>query len=260
MKSVPQADYHEIAKTFDDGRSLNDSMKETWFNLITEFGWTQSGNSLLDLGCGTGRFSIPFALELGLDVTGGDRSEEMIKQAETKAGAGHVTWLVEDAAQLAHRTDTFDNVFMSHVLHHVPSASAVIAESYRVLAPGGAILVRYATMEQIANDIEHLFFKGATEIDRKRMLSRATTEKLLIAAGFQGVVSEETVQESYTSAEEHVDRAAAKCTSVLHLIEQLDPLSFTQGLADLRAYAATNPDDERLVKDQLTLTVGYKPA
>jgi len=40
----------------------------------------------LDLGCGTGRFSIPVAERLGYLVTGADNSEEMLARAKSKEG------------------------------------------------------------------------------------------------------------------------------------------------------------------------------
>ena len=51
---------------------------------------------ILDLGCGTGRITIPLAHE-GLDVTGLDLSNEMVARAKAKDPDADVQWLVADA-------------------------------------------------------------------------------------------------------------------------------------------------------------------
>jgi 2-polyprenyl-3-methyl-5-hydroxy-6-metoxy-1,4-benzoquinol methylase len=42
------------------------------------------GGHVVDLACGTGRFTIPLA-QLGINVMGGDTSKPMLERARTKA-------------------------------------------------------------------------------------------------------------------------------------------------------------------------------
>src|SRR5437762_145020 len=56
------------------------------------------GLAVLDLGCGTGRHSIPLAAA-GAVVTAVDFSEEMLAQARAKQGAGGITFLCHDLHQ-----------------------------------------------------------------------------------------------------------------------------------------------------------------
>jgi SAM-dependent methyltransferase len=54
------------------------------------------GNSVLELGCGTGRFTIPMA-EQGVDVTGLDIMPGMLARARQKAGDLPIHWVEADA-------------------------------------------------------------------------------------------------------------------------------------------------------------------
>ena len=77
--------------------------------LLEEFGLPK-GAKLLDLGCGTGRHSVPM-MQNGLDVTGVDLSEHMLEKARAKAEAAGVkpTFIQCDAA-LFDMTEEFDAV------------------------------------------------------------------------------------------------------------------------------------------------------
>ena len=253
---VPKANYHEIAGTFDQGRQLDQAVINTWLGLVKEHGNLVPGSKILDLGCGTGRFAIPFAAELKLDTTGADAYSEMLDVARDKPGGDLVDWDLQDADDLqAYASNSFDAVFMSHLLHHVDSPEGVVASSRRILRPMGALLIRYGATEHILEDVEHKFFEGTTEIDAERTLTTAATEALLREQGFLRVKSEVVTQHTYSSAQDHVERAGTRFTSVLHLIP--DEV-FEKGLRNLAGYANQHPHDPWLVDDTLTLTVGYK--
>jgi ubiquinone/menaquinone biosynthesis C-methylase UbiE len=59
------------------------------------------GNSLIDVGCGQGRYSLAFAAR-GLHVTGLDASEILLNQARVldSAAAAGVRWVVGDMRRL----------------------------------------------------------------------------------------------------------------------------------------------------------------
>jgi hypothetical protein len=110
-------------------------------------------------------------------------------------------------------------------------------------------------MEQIRNDVIHTFFPQTIEIDDRRTPTRRLVEKWLVEAGFISISSEEVVQQTYQTGVEHLDAVRAKSTSVLSMISEE---SFQTGLHNLEQYIAKNPDDEWLLFDKMTLTVGHK--
>ena len=100
------------------------------------------GARLLDLGCGTGTYSVPLARE-GFDVVGLDFSQAMLRRAAAKGREGKVpgTHLRFDQADfnapLRYEDDRFDQVLSVCSLHCVADPVALFGEVRRVLRPGG---------------------------------------------------------------------------------------------------------------------------
>lgn len=250
-----KADYKKISMTYDSARPLSEQNSELWIRLINQRVITNEKIEFLDLGSGTGRFSIAIADRPNYSVTGTDISKEMILKAREKEGASKVSWVVHDASLLPFVDESFDAVFMSHLLHHVDEPLNVIKECYRILKPNGTILNRYGAIENIRSDVEHTFFPETLEIDEARIPSISQVEEWFNNAGFDIISSETILQRSYKSTEEILERTKLKQTSVLTLISQA---SFEQGLDALQGYIERNPDDSWLFRDLMTLTVGKK--
>ena len=154
---MKKADYSSIASYYDRGRSISEQNIDLWLRLVALFSGMPEGARVLDLGCGTGRFSIPMVTRLRFRVTGADSSREMLVKAREKDTAGLVQWDKMDAQHPTYPDDSFDGVFMSHLLHHVDDPRQVLSECWRVLASPGVVLIRYGAIEQIRDDVEHTF-------------------------------------------------------------------------------------------------------
>ena len=250
-----KADYSKIASFYDKGRSLSGQNIDLWLGLISKFSKAPENAKVLDLGCGTGRFTLPMVSRLQFRVTGADASKEMLAKAKEKDAAGLVKWDYQDAECLTYRNESFDVVFVSHLLHHVNSPSRVIRECERILSASGVILIRYGAIEHIRDDVEHTFFPGVLTIDEARTPTVRMVEKWLSDAGFSDIISEEIVQQTYDTGIAHLNAAEARSTSVLSMISQE---SFEKGVRDLAKYIESNSNDPWLLFDRLTLTVGYK--
>jgi ubiquinone/menaquinone biosynthesis C-methylase UbiE len=252
---MKKADYREIAEFYDRGRSLSEQNMDLWLDLISRYSEKDAGARVLDLGCGTGRFSIPMANKLHYRLTGADSSREMLAQAKKKDSRGIIDWDCVDAQNLKYPDASFDIVFMSHLLHHVDSPAIVITECKRVLKNRGVILVRYGAIEQIRDDVEHTFFPETLPIDEFRTPCIKTVENWLSSAGFSNIKTEEVVQRTYESGDSHLNAITVKATSVLTM---LSPESYRQGIQKLSKYIEENADDSWLLHDRLSLTAGYK--
>ena len=102
---------------------------------------------ILDLGCGTGSMTIPLKKAFpGAVVTGLDLSPYMLAVAEDRAKqAGvQIQWQHGTATELSQfETGSFDLITAALLFHETPpeTAQTILAQSYRLLAPGGQILI-----------------------------------------------------------------------------------------------------------------------
>jgi ubiquinone/menaquinone biosynthesis C-methylase UbiE len=97
-----------------------------------------SGKKLLDLGCGAGENSVYFAKQ-GADCIASDYSAGMVEVALqlAKKNGVNITGATVNAMALDFADNTFDIVYASNLLHHLPNPNICIHEMHRVLKPGG---------------------------------------------------------------------------------------------------------------------------
>lgn len=105
------------------------------------------GESVLDVGCGTGGLAIVAARQVGASgaVAGIDPSPAMVQRAATKAARAGVSVRFEVAyAQAPPFGDaTCDVILSTLMLHHIPRAAREdsLLAAHRVLKPGGRLLL-----------------------------------------------------------------------------------------------------------------------
>jgi phosphatidylethanolamine/phosphatidyl-N-methylethanolamine N-methyltransferase len=97
---------------------------------------------VLDLGIGTGQ-SLNFYPQYGR-IYGVDLSSGMLKQCRKKIaerGLTHATVFQADALKLPFADDSFDHVFISHVISVVSDPIQLVREAQRVAKPGSRIVL-----------------------------------------------------------------------------------------------------------------------
>lgn len=96
-----------------------------------------------DLGCGTGFVSLALSLDSSL-VFAVDSSKNMLrvlKSTFTKANINHIHPIKGLMDDIPLFDDSIDAVFTNMALHHVVEAETAIQEMYRILKPGGEVLI-----------------------------------------------------------------------------------------------------------------------
>jgi ubiquinone/menaquinone biosynthesis C-methylase UbiE len=108
--------------------------------LIREMLQPGAGEFILDAGCGTGVFTHDL-LTAGAKVTGLDLSFPMLRRAGKKAGAYPFRMVQGDLRRLPFAGNSFDKVISVTAIEFIDDAQAAVAELFRVVRPGGWIVV-----------------------------------------------------------------------------------------------------------------------
>jgi demethylmenaquinone methyltransferase / 2-methoxy-6-polyprenyl-1,4-benzoquinol methylase len=103
----------------------------------------QPGEYLLDLGAGTGDLGREARRQQpGIRLVAADFSQAMMLAGES---SGRLPWLNADALQLPFWDGTFEAVISGFLMRNVGDLNAALKEQYRVLKPGGRMLILETT-------------------------------------------------------------------------------------------------------------------
>ncbi len=154
---------------------------------VVELARLAAGESVLDLGCGTGTQAIVAKRRVGSSgsVHAIDPSPEMIERARRKARRAGVEVVFETAVaqELPFPDATFDAVLTTLTLHHLPpdALHRSVGQIRRVLKPRGRLLAVDLDLDHPANPrgSPHAHAHGSGAFDL------ATVESLLSHSGFE---------------------------------------------------------------------------
>ena len=115
--------------------------KELWEDLLPLKKYTKDGDTVLDLGCGSGRL---YQLFLGLSIryVGADQSREQLKFARKRYPRGKFVY--GEMTNLSFKDQTFDVIYCIAAFHHLPDKKTrvqALKEMKRVLKPGGRVVM-----------------------------------------------------------------------------------------------------------------------
>jgi demethylmenaquinone methyltransferase / 2-methoxy-6-polyprenyl-1,4-benzoquinol methylase len=130
---------------------MNDAMSlgihRLWKDAMLDWLAPRKGMSLLDVAGGTGDIAFRFLDRVKGDgkATVLDMTEDMLiagrKRAEAERLADRLEWVVGDAMALPFEDNSFDAYTISFGIRNVTRIEDALAEAYRVLKPGGRLLV-----------------------------------------------------------------------------------------------------------------------
>lgn len=141
----------------------------------------RGGGRILDVGCGPGKV-MRVLRDRGWDVYGVDFSAVAIEHARVRLG---LNVICGDLLQAHYKDDFFDVVMFNHSLEHMYDPLEILRETYRILKPGGLLLV---TVPNAASFEAWLFGRWWVHWDVPRHLYHFTTEtmsRLVEKAGFR---------------------------------------------------------------------------
>ena len=142
-----QGVFNSVASKYD---VMNDVMSlgvhRIWKDMMMDWLAPQAGQKLLDVAGGTGDIAFRFLERSGfghatvLDLTSSMLAEGR-SRAEAKQMINEIDWVVGDAMNLPFEDNVFDVYTISFGIRNVTRPQEALKEAYRVLKPGGRIMV-----------------------------------------------------------------------------------------------------------------------
>jgi len=192
---------------------------------------------VLDLGCGTARFTEMLNDIYRAAVVGVDPSLRMLaKRAPSTDGAAQ--FIAAHAESLPLGAGSMDLVFLSMVYHHLQPGRAV-PEIARVLAPKGHAFVRNPTRETVVEFEYMRFFPEAAALDLARMPPRDALVATFAAHGLDARLHRVVRHPFAASYAEYFAKISARAISSLQAIPDE---AFGRGLAAFERHCRSAPD------------------
>ncbi len=105
-----------------------------------DFAGLADGETILDVGCGTGSLTFALARTAGLrEIAAIDYSPVFVEEAIRRNTDPRIKIRQADACALPFEDGVFDRALALLVLHFVPEADKAVAEMRRVVRPGGVV-------------------------------------------------------------------------------------------------------------------------
>jgi len=140
--------FDSVAERYD---LMNDVMSmgihRLWKRAVLEMSGVRRGQRVLDLAGGTGDLAARFSRMVGPEgeVVLADINAAMVQRGRSRLVdrglAGNIRYVQANAEALAFPDNTFDCITMAFGLRNVTDKDAALASMYRVLRPGGRLLV-----------------------------------------------------------------------------------------------------------------------
>ena len=194
-----------------------------------------AGDLVVEVGCGTGRMTLPLAALTPARVVGVDAETRMLEVARTKDAAGRVEWLRGSAYRLPLPDQAAALVVMVMVVHLLRQRVRAFAEARRVLRAGGRLSVWTFTPRHVEEFYLNAYFPSIALIDRPRFPSVKVLAGELRRAGFAEVRAEVRDEVRQIDVGEVVDRVRGRYISTLSMLQ---PLEYRLGLQRLEELLA----------------------
>ncbi len=148
-KELSIKEFNKAAEKYESGNAgIYEMCKEDYPPILEEIKKTDF-KTLLDAGCGTApMISLLHEEYDDKEYTGIDLSPKMIEQAKKK-NLPNTSFVVGDCENLPFKENSFDIVINSQSFHHYPNPQDFFNSVYKVLKPGGKLILRDNTANKI---------------------------------------------------------------------------------------------------------------
>jgi ubiquinone/menaquinone biosynthesis C-methylase UbiE len=231
-------DKTDIPQTYQQARDHGPAFLELWMNAVAAHIEAGTARTILDLGCGTGRFSQGLATCLSASVIGIDPSIKMLHEAQKALNHSRVFYTSGLAEALPLPSDSVDVIFMSMVFHHFTDPELVARECRRVLRECGRVCLRTGSREKVSQYPYVPYFPTSRALLDQLLPSLGFQCQVFEAASFRILFSGEVMQQIASDYGAYADKLALRADSIL---VRLDDKEFDDGIAALRREKSSGP-------------------
>ncbi len=222
-------DSSNIPSAYDAGREISQQEKYKTLKFFTENLSIDKISNVIDLGCGTGRFSGALSELFDANVVGIDPSEKMLNQARIKHQ--NISFKIASGEQLPLDESTTDMIFMSMVLHHLNDHQKTVSECHRVLRPDGVVCIRNTFADEISTYPYLDVFPSMGSIIESQLISREKFNRIFFANGFELLAHQIIWDKISPNWQAFADKIALKVDS---FVARLNEEEFQSGLMALQ--------------------------
>lgn len=226
----------------DIGRSLQAGTVSLWMDVLGRSLNLTHSRRVLDLGCGSGRFSVGLRERFQKNVIAIDPSPTALAHAQRVPG---ISYLQGVAESIPLADASIDMVFMSNVWTHLQDKEAAGVEIHRVLRMGGMLAIRTSTIETIDSLLYLCFFPSARAVNQKVLPTRMQVIQWASRLGFN-LSHRSTIQQPVDNhLHDYAHRIALRSSPDL---KQLSDPEFYLGLQKLQQYCLRSHTSQPVVE------------
>jgi trans-aconitate methyltransferase len=157
MKEVLDTHYTRLAKDYDDFLYYSPEVVRALTSKMIEKLQLKEDDLLVDLGCGTGMYSLDILKQVSLKqpVIGVDPYPEMLAKIP---GDAPIKRLVMDGLEFSEQSGRYDNILIKETVHHITERDELFANLYERLTPGGILLLVH-----VPPNVQYPLFQKALE-------------------------------------------------------------------------------------------------
>jgi SAM-dependent methyltransferase len=231
---MARVDYERMAASYDAGRAVPLAALEGWHAALRPYFPRRGDRRILDLGSGTGLFSLALARWFAAQVVGVEPAEAMRRAAHRERPHPTVLYVGGRAEALPLQDQSCDLAWLSTVIHHVDDLGACARELRRVVRSGGRVLIRTAFPGRLDDIPLFRFFPGAQAVC-ETFPTLEVTRDTFAAAGFAAEHLERVTEVDAPSLRSFCERVRTRADSTL---SPLTDEEFALGMERLEAEVA----------------------
>jgi ubiquinone/menaquinone biosynthesis C-methylase UbiE len=244
-----------IHEKYQEARRLLPETGRLWMDMVRRFVDATKDLTVLDLGSGTGRFSVLLADALHARVIAVEPSDKMRAVAMRDNTHTSVRYVKGSAEEIPLQDGSCDILWTSMVVHHISRLDRAAAEIHRVLRPEGKVFIRNSFKNRLDSTRFYEFFPSALAIDNERLPSVESVKRAFEQNGFQLEHFDAVQQVIDRTFKDHVERIRKRGLSTFELISDEE---FQAGLRLMEKTAETE-DPSREVTEKIDFMVFSRP-